>query len=166
MRKQLPISVAGALALMVHLLLLNIVIRPDKTIDLCALIGDALLKFNHGDRFSTYIPHVEWNVLERDIGLSPSTHHLIAQNNLTDSASQMDRRAAADKILDAILASLDVSRSDFTPDRPLTTFGLDSFAATRISHSLRPYVNISQMQLLGGITWGQILERIDNENPK
>lgn len=65
-----------------------------------------------------------------------------------------------DQVLDTILEMLDVSKADFSPILSFTSFGLDSLAATRISGILRPYVNISQMQLLGDITWEQILKRI------
>ena len=38
---------------------------------------------------------------------------------------------------------------------------MDSLAATRVSQELRKYVVISQMQLLGGVTWDQLVPRLD-----
>lgn len=146
------------------LFILKLQTNSNPGLDICASIGDALLKHARGDRFSNYIPDVAWNTVERDLGLTPATRHLFVEKSCTDSTSQADREAGMEQILAAILTSLDVSKSDFSPDRPLTSFGLDSFAATRISHGLRPYVNISQMQLLGGITWEQIQERMRTES--
>lgn len=80
--------------------------------------------------------------------------------------TSLDGRSDADSqqmILDTILDLLDVSKADFSPILPFTSFGLDSLGATRISTALRPYVSISQMQLLGGMTWEQIQERMEDD---
>lgn len=38
---------------------------------------------------------------------------------------------------------------------------MDSLAAIRASQELRKYVVISQMQLLGGMAWDQLMARLD-----
>jgi aryl carrier-like protein len=63
--------------------------------------------------------------------------------------------------LSMILDLLGVSPKDFSVDVPLVSYGLDSLAATRIAEALKPYADVSQMQLLGGLTWSKIRERID-----
>ena len=55
---------------------------------------------------------------------------------------------------------LDLSTSDFSPEVPFVSYGMDSLAATRISVALRPHVKVSQMQLLGGMTWNHLVAKI------
>jgi Male sterility protein/Phosphopantetheine attachment site len=99
-----------------------------------------------------------WDVVKRDLGLPTSARHLISFQNQDsrDSDKAQDRSA----IIDTVLSLLDISSSDFSPDVPFVAYGLDSLGATRISEAIRPYVNVSQMQLLGGITWKQLEARI------
>lgn len=131
--------------------------------EVCDLIGDALLKFNQGDRFSNYIPDLAWNVVKRDLHVPPTARHLISQNQAIDMTSQKGQGASLDMILDTILHSLDVSRAEFSPNLSFVSYGLDSFGATRISHTLRPHANVSQMQLLGGMTREKILQLVKEE---
>lgn len=130
--------------------------------EICALIGDALLKFNRGDRFPNYIPDVSWNFVEAAIGLHPTARHLVLRNQPLQLVSQAGQ-GSMEEILEIILKTLDVAKSDFSPNQSFTYFGLDSFGATKISYALRPHVSVSQMQLLGGITWEQILDRAKEE---
>jgi aryl carrier-like protein len=55
-----------------------------------------------------------------------------------------------------ILDLLGVAPKDFSVDVQLVSYGLDSLAATRIAEALKQYADISQMQLLGGLTWSNI----------
>lgn len=128
------------------------------------MFEDALSKFNRGEIFSNYIPNVDWNTLDTNIGLQPPTRHLISQKQTVDLNSRSAEGASLEDVLKAILHSLDVAKEDFAPILPFTHFGLDSFGATKISHALRPHVQVSQMQLLGGITWEQILQAAKEEN--
>ena len=48
---------------------------------------------------------------------------------------------------------------DFSPEVPLTTYGLDSIGAAKLAAGLRPHISVSQMQLLGGVTWAQLVDR-------
>lgn len=125
--------------------------------DLCASFGDALLELKRGARFSNYIPNILWNLLERNLGLPAMARHLIIQNQSTESSSRP--LSGLDQVLDTILELLDVSKEDFLPIMPFTSFGLDSLGATKVSTALRPYVSISQMQLLGGISWDKVLKQ-------
>lgn len=136
--------------------------------EMCVSIGDALLKLAAGDRCSHYLPGIVWNLTARGVGLPSSCRHLITQNQATDSSGETSEEVKKDDnhvILQKILECLDVSETDFSPELPFTSFGLDSLGATKISQILRPYVTISQMQLLGGITWPETLERMERLKP-
>lgn len=134
-------------------------------LEMCAAIGDGILKLAAGDRCSYYIPDLPWNLVEEDTGLPPSCSHLIARNLSTESGNATNNVQQGDRheILGTILNLLDIAESDFSPVLPFTAFGLDSLGATRISQALRPYVSVSQMQLLGGITWEHLLERMEDK---
>lgn len=103
-----------------------------------------------------YIPDISWNVIHQDLGLSTSTRHLVLRNDSEGS----DRNQERSGIIDTVLALLDVATSDFDPHVPFTAYGLDSLNATRISEAIRPWINVSQMQLLGGMTWAELEEKI------
>lgn len=141
--------------------------RPDSLLtrnsELCASIGDALTILASGQRCPIYILDLAWNVWEHGLGLPPSCRHLVTRNQSSELSTQVTQGPAGDldQVLDIILGLLDVSQADFSPIVPFTSFGLDSLGATRVSAALRPHVIISQMQLLGGLSWQQIEERIN-----
>lgn len=124
--------------------------------DLCAYLEDGLLKLYSGVRAPYYIPDMPWNSLHNEIGLASDTIHLITREETTTTVREGDESNVFDKVLNL----LDLSTSDFSPEVPFTSYGMDSLAATRISEALRPYVKISQMQLLGGMTWNQLEEKM------
>lgn len=89
------------------------------------------------------------------MGAQPFYRHLVSSE--TDAAA-----SKADESLDArIQAILDISPDDFSPEVPLTAYGLDSLSAARLSHALRPLIAVTQMQLLGGISTNELRKRID-----
>ena len=89
--------------------------------------------------------------------LSGNSLHLLTRVVTNDQGEHVDQTNLRDKLL----ALLGVSTSDFLPQVPFTAYGMDSLSATRLSQELRPYVTISQMQLLGGMTWDQLRARVD-----
>jgi Phosphopantetheine attachment site/Male sterility protein len=95
-----------------------------------------------------------WDVVERDSGIPKSASHLL----YFDYQESKDSNKAHDRstVINTVLSLLDVSPSDFSPDVPFVAYGLDSLGATRIAEAIKPYVTVSQMQLLGGITWKQL----------
>jgi Male sterility protein/Phosphopantetheine attachment site len=95
-----------------------------------------------------------WDVFNRDLGLPKSARHLIPFES--QDSSDLNKNHDRSTVIETILSLLDVSLSDFSPDVPFVAYGLDSLGATRISEAIRPYANVSQMQLLGGITWKQL----------
>ena len=120
--------------------------------DLCAYLEDGLLKLYSGVRAPYYIPDIPWNQLHKEVGLASDAIHLITREETTGGI----REGTESNVFDKVLSLLDLSTSDFSPEVPFTSYGMDSLAATRISEALRPYIKISQMQLLGGMTWNHL----------
>jgi len=129
-------------------------IRHSRT-ELFGHLGDALLKLEDGSRAGLYIPDLNWNNAKME--LSGNSLHLLTRVVTDDQVEHVDQTNLRDKLL----ALLGVSASDFLPQVPFTAYGMDSLSATRLTQELRPYVTISQMQLLGGMTWDQLQIRID-----
>jgi hypothetical protein len=131
---------------------------PFKTIhstqltELCAYIEDGLLKLYSGARASYYIPNLPWNQLHKEVSLASDSVHLITREEIDSNA----REGQEVNVFEKVLNLLDLSTSDFSPEVPFTSYGMDSLAATRISEALRPHVKVSQMQLLGGMTWNHL----------
>ena len=120
--------------------------------ELCAYIEDGLLKLYSGARASYYIPNLPWNQLHKEVSLASDSAHLITREETNNNA----REGQEANVFDKVLNLLDLSTSDFSPEVPFTSYGMDSLAATRISEALRPHVKVSQMQLLGGMTWNHL----------
>src|SRR5258705_13298926 len=97
-----------------------------------------------------------WNGVHKVAGLTSDTHHLATRKETTIAGPRDDESTVLDKVLNL----LDLSMSDFSPEVPFTSYGMDSLAATRVSEALRPYVKVSQMQLLGGMTWNHLEARV------
>jgi hypothetical protein len=118
----------------------------------CSWIADGLLKLSQGNRAALYIPDLSWKLAQEDLGLSSMIQHLVAFE-VSGQAGEREERLS---VLDIVLDLLNVNPSDFSPEVPFTAYGLDSLGATRISEAIRSFANISQMQLLGGMTWKQL----------
>jgi aryl carrier-like protein len=120
----------------------------------CSFLEDGLLKLSQGARCGRYILDMPWDVVEREMGHVTSASHLFYfdYQDSKDSNKTQDRST----VIDTVLSLLDVSPSDFSPDVPFVAYGLDSLGATRIAEAIKPYATVSQMQLLGGLTWKQL----------
>lgn len=124
--------------------------------EICDGLEEGLLKLSRHVTVNRYIPNLNWNQLEEDIGLSSLLRHLLVPKAEGDSDVKQD----SSQILGMILEVLEISSDDFTAEVPFTAYGLDSLGATRIAQALRPYTNVTQMQLLGGMSWDQLQERL------
>ncbi|KAF8180693.1 KR domain-containing protein, partial [Mycena galopus ATCC 62051] len=71
-----------------------------------------------------------------------------------NSASSLpaDGQSATTILLDI----LGISPADFLADIPLSSYGLDSLGASRLATALRPFMAVTQMQLMGQTTWGEL----------
>lgn len=135
-----------------------------------------MLKLYSGVRAPYYIPEIPWNQLHEELGLSSNAIHLITREDTAKDMAGIVREGDASRALGKVLNLLDLSASQFSPEVPLTSYGMDSLSATRISEALRPYVKVSQMQLLGGLTWnhlemkmeeaGTLMEDVPTVNPE
>ncbi|KAF9047970.1 hypothetical protein BDP27DRAFT_1434385 [Rhodocollybia butyracea] len=117
--------------------------------ELCAWIEDGILKLAD-KKFDVYVPPYDFNTVNSSIGSSAIYAHL-----LTPTAD--DKRSAPIEDLHAALYAvvtqfIDVADEEFSDEVPLTSYGLDSISAGRLSYALKPFMMISQMQLLSDIT--------------
>jgi len=111
-----------------------------------------------------YIPPLSWEGVERDMGFSSVCAHLHSQDpaespGRTRNGSETNVHDYSE-LLKQVVDLLDISMADFSPELPFNAYGLDSLGATRISQVVRPYTSVSQMQLLGGLSWKHLEERI------
>ena len=115
-----------------------------------------------------YIPPLSWDGVERDMGFSSMCAHLHSQDpeessGRTRNGSEINLHDYSE-LLKQVLDLLDISIADFSPELPFNAYGLDSLGATRISQAVRPYASVSQMQLLGGLSWKHLEERIREQS--
>jgi len=62
----------------------------------------------------------------------PDSHHLATRKESAIAGPGGDESTVLDKVLNL----LDLSMSDFSPEGPLTSYGMDSLAAMRVSETL------------------------------
>jgi hypothetical protein len=100
--------------------------------------------------------------MQDNMGFSPLL------TNVTSSAAVKEDKADDTASPAAIVRKLlDISVDDFSHEVPLTAYSLDSLSAARLSRALRPIVSVTQMQLLAGMTFKDILAKIaDREDAK
>jgi hypothetical protein len=131
-------------------------------------LDDALTRFQAGARFHTYMPSMNWEALHRTHGMPRSGAHLVPSSEDTREASAESEPVVvqAGRI---ICSALNISDDDFNADVPLTSYGIDSLSAGRLScvilsrggeidadlnpfpsFALRGLVQVTQLQLLGG----------------
>jgi aryl carrier-like protein len=95
--------------------------------------------------------------MHEDFRISSAIQHLVGQ----EASRKVGRVEEKSSIIGILLGLLDVDESDFSPEVPLTSYGLDSLTATRMSEAIRPFGDVSQMQFLGGMTWKQLEEKLN-----
>lgn len=111
--------------------------------------------------FFQYIPDLQWNVVNSHMSLPPSARHLLhSQRNKILASPIAENGVNIEDALEIVLSLLDVSKDEFDMRLPLISYGLDSIGAAKVAAALRPYASVSQMQLLDGITWNQLVERV------
>ena len=135
---------------------------------LFACIKDGLQLLAAGTKCPMYIPPLSWDGVERDMGFSSICVHLHSQDPFespgrTRNGSEINLHDYSE-LLKQVVDLLDISMGDFSPELPFNAYGLDSLGATRISQAVRPYASVSQMQLLGGLSWRHLEERIREQS--
>ncbi|EGO26553.1 putative polyketide synthase [Serpula lacrymans var. lacrymans S7.9] len=129
--------------------------------ELCNCIEDGLFKLQD-EPFKLYVPDLDWELVEKHLGPSPLYEHLIPRSASVQSAPSGE--SAADALRNVVLQFLDVDPADFSVDVPFTSYGIDSLSAGRLSYALRPFITISQIQLLGDISLADVERRIEAES--
>ncbi|KAJ7207511.1 hypothetical protein GGX14DRAFT_635350 [Mycena pura] len=116
-------------------------------------VEDGLLKLSEGP-FWLYVPQLKWTDMRRNIGSSNLYEHLCAPEKSVHSDSLPTREEINASILELLFRFLDVSRNDFLLEVPFTSYGLDSLSAGRLeSVALQPFLSVTQLQLLGHMTF-------------
>lgn len=97
------------------------------------------------------------------MGPSPLYDHLAKGFEMMSTVSVKNTDVP---LRDLVLQHLDVSADDFSPDIPFTTYGLDSLSAARLSYALRPFIAITQLQLLADLNLKDLQIRIETYQVK
>lgn len=97
--------------------------------------------------------------------MGPSTlyGHLVDANTASEVSFVHDDGKS---MLDVIISILDVDLAEFSDKVPFTAYGLDSLSAAKLSYALRPYLAISQLQLLSDVSFDDIKKRIQMSEPR
>ncbi|KAF7330994.1 putative polyketide synthase [Mycena venus] len=132
-----------------------------STEEMILWLNDALTRYSHGERFCRYLPDTNWGDLDKFHGMSLVGRHLVPSVDFNATAiaenSETDTRIAMGRI---IQQTLNIPTADFAGNVPLTAYGIDSLSSSRISFLLRPFVQISQIQLLADISLDDICEKM------
>ncbi|KAL6298480.1 hypothetical protein BKA93DRAFT_830667 [Sparassis latifolia] len=124
--------------------------------DMICWLEDAIYRQHIGQRFKRYIPDLDWEALDRTLGMTKIGQHLVPAWTNTP-VSNVDR---VDGIAEVVQNVLRIPPGDFSPEVPLTTYGLDSLSASRLSFVLRPFVEVSQIQLLANMSARDLQRKI------
>ncbi|KAJ7192838.1 acyl transferase domain-containing protein, partial [Mycena pura] len=127
--------------------------------ELLLWIDDALSKFQGGARFHQYMPSMKWEAFSRTKDMPHMGAHLIpsADDAFEDKPSESEPITA--KVERVICSALNVSDDSFDADVPLTSYGIDSLSAGRLSFALRGLIQVTQLQLLGGNSLADLIRK-------
>ncbi|KAF9541628.1 ketoacyl-synt-domain-containing protein [Agrocybe pediades] len=127
---------------------------------LCVCLGHGIRALSHS-AFEFYVPDFDWNKMRKHLGSSPMYDHLV-QEDLVQPQIETGAKLQPDKTLkEIVLDSVDIAAEDFSPEVPLTSYGLDSLSAGILSHALAPFLKITQMQLLADVSLNDLEERME-----
>lgn len=133
-------------------------IRLIKSSELCDCIEDGLKGLQAGSSFRTYVPDLDWHETLGHLGSSSLYEHL------TVIATSISSTSEAPNILEEIvLNELHLDKAELDPTIPLTSYGLDSLSASRLSSALKPVLPITQLQLLADITLQDLQDRLKED---
>lgn len=124
---------------------------------------DALCRFQRGQRFSRYLPDLDWAAMDRTHGMPKLGKHLLRTETATmavGSGSKNDTSQMADIVRHVLNIPLD----DFSPEVPLTSYGIDSLSASKLSFLLRSMVEVTQIQLLADMSLKDIQDKISTSS--
>ncbi|KAJ7583475.1 hypothetical protein C8J56DRAFT_1055239 [Mycena floridula] len=125
--------------------------------DVCNCIEDALNMLQIGP-VGIYVPDYDWPKMQKHFGPSPIYDHLVSHPVEADALNDSH---SLESIHETVLKFLDVDPSDFDKSVPFTSYGLDSLSAGRLSRALKPFVSLTQLQLLADMSLDDVHSRID-----
>ncbi|KAJ7898537.1 polyketide synthase [Mycena olivaceomarginata] len=127
--------------------------------ELCLCLEDGLLRMANKEHISLYVPNLNWNAIFSSISESPLYNHLVTLDATQDEREVEDPSKVLQEI---VLKFIDASEDDFERKVPLTSYGLDSLSAARMSTALKPYLAITQIQLLGDLSLDDLVVKMQN----
>ncbi|KIJ27676.1 hypothetical protein M422DRAFT_784789 [Sphaerobolus stellatus SS14] len=122
-------------------------------------LEDAIVRFQHGQRIPRYLPGLDWATLDRTHGMPLLGTHLVPSQTIAESQSINK----GDAIAAIVKSVLKIPDEDFSPEIPLTAYGIDSLSASRISFLLKSILEVSQIQLLADISINVLLNMVAAE---
>lgn len=88
------------------------------------------------------------------MALPRAFHHLLSSHQAI--AVNAGGLKSEEDVLQIVLSFMEVEKADFDFERPLLSYGLDSLSATRLSSALQPFIPVTQVQLLAGVSWSEL----------
>ncbi|KAK7057599.1 polyketide synthase [Favolaschia claudopus] len=125
--------------------------------EICLCLEDGLLRMANGERISVYIPNLNWDAIYTSVSESPLYNHLVKIDAMQEDVEVEDPYQVLQEI---VLKFVDASEDEFERNVPLTSYGLDSLSAARMSTALKPYMSITQIQLLGDLSLEDLVGRM------
>ncbi|KAJ7877965.1 acyl transferase domain-containing protein [Mycena olivaceomarginata] len=120
-------------------------------------LDDAICLYQSGARFQRYIPNVDWEAMDRTLGMTRVGAHLVRSRSQEIPVASESVESQASTIVRSVL---NISEDDFDVNMPLTSYGLDSLSASRLSFALRSIMEVTQLQLLADTSLADIIRKI------
>ncbi|KAJ7622843.1 polyketide synthase [Mycena polygramma] len=128
-----------------------------NTYEICLCLEDGLLRMANNERISLYVPNLNWDAIHSSVSESPLYNHLV---KLDAAQEEMEIEDPYEVLQEIVLKFVDASEEEFERNVPLTSYGLDSLSAARMSTALKPYLAITQIQLLGDLSLDDLVAKM------
>lgn len=115
----------------------------------------------HDRPFNLYVPDFDWNRIYKLSGPSFLYDHLVTSTSDSTDGVAVEAEDPSTAISRIICEQLGIDTEDLSRSVPLTSYGLDSLSAARLSFALKPHVVVTQLQLLGDVTVDDVLARVE-----
>ncbi|EIN05353.1 polyketide synthase [Punctularia strigosozonata HHB-11173 SS5] len=124
---------------------------------ICECIGDGIRLLADRELW-LYVPDIDWYHMQRDFGTSHFYDHMV---KVPETANPVALEDPSVSLRELVLQFLEVDPQDFTPEVPFTAYGLDSLSAGRMAFALKPYLHVTQVQLLADISFNDLLSHLE-----
>ncbi|KAL0569047.1 Mycolipanoate synthase [Marasmius crinis-equi] len=126
---------------------------------ICAALEDGLHKVKLSMPLWQVIPDLNWGAVSASYGPSSLYAHM-NPSQPTDVDTSPIQSLTEEGLVTLVCENLELPREDLDLEVPLTSYGLDSLSAGRLSITLRPYGSLTQVQLLADLSTAGILQRL------